>query len=75
MIHAPDKSDAWLLDRRRKPVEPSNSFCAFLYRQREPTEWDVEIRTQGASDFPSYELVHHGRLDLEPRESSLAAWP
>ena len=38
MIHTPDESEARLLDRKRKPVEPSNSFCAFCFRLRGPTE-------------------------------------
>ena len=40
-----------------------------------PTEGDEEIRTQGASDFPSRELAHRGRLDMGPRESGLAELP
>jgi len=75
MILATDESVARLLDRRHKPVEPSNSFCAFCFRLRGPTERDEEIRTEGASDFPSRELAHHDRLDVGPRESSLARMP
>jgi hypothetical protein len=57
MILATDESVARLLDRRHKPVEPSNSFCAFCFRLRGPTERDEEIRTEGASDFPSLERL------------------